>query len=327
MFYDEKTFGKMKGIFFNAIKEENLKCLEPHEQCKEDLIRSHSVQDSRILESLSRDQHVYVLHVDLSPVSRAKPDNYAEPKLEFKWISIHEATTFKGLCNTHDTEIFKPIDTEELDLENEEHVFLLTYRAVLKELATLCGTSKMMQRAFEDKVDSGVIRGDIPTMEGLIPVMQIKKAFIFYEYKKKYEKLYLNKDYHELYYEYIILDEKAKFSVSSIFTPMEMATESEFEYIGVNVFPYNQKTFIVFSGLKENEKVIKNYIRDIMTASGVYQKYLISKTILRNCENVVISPGYLETWSSDKKETILRYVKETCFSDKVGYENQNIYLF
>lgn len=91
--------------------------------------------------------------------------------------------------------------------------------------------------------------------------------------------------------------------------------------------PYNQKTYIVFSGLKENETVIKNYIRDIMTASGVYQKYLISKAVLRNCENVVVAPDYLDTWTDKKKETILQYVKDTCFSDKAEYENQDIYLF
>lgn len=327
MCYDEQTFRRMKGIFFKAMKEENLKCLEPHELCQENLIRSHSVQDSRILEELAQNQHVYALHPDLSFISNAKPDEYAEPKLEFKWISIHEATTFKGLCNTHDTEIFKPIDTEELDIENKEHIFLLTYRAVLKEFATLCGTSRMMQKAFQDKVNAGVISGDVPTMEGLLPVIQMQKALIFYEYKKKYDELFLNKEYDKLYYKYIILDEKANFAVSSIFTPMEMATEGAFEYIGINIFPYNQKTYIIFSGLKENEIVIKNYIRDIMTASGVYQKYLISKAVLRNCENVVIAPVYLNTWTDKKKETILQYVKDTCFSDKVEYENQDIYLF
>jgi len=328
MFYDEKTFGKMKGVFFKSIKEENVKCLEPHEQCQENLIRSHSVQDSRILEQLAENQHIYILKPDMNEVSKAKTDEYVEPQLEFKLESIHEATTFKGLCNTHDTEIFKPIDTEELDMENKEHVFLLTYRAVLKELAILIGTSKMMQKAFLDKVKLGAVSGDVPSMEGLLPVTQIQKAFIFYEYKKRYDELYLNRKYDGLYCEYIILDEKAKFAVSSIFTPMEMGgKENEFEYIGINIFPYNDKTYIVFSCLKEDEDSMKKYIRDALTATGVYQKYLFSKIVLRNCENVVIAPSYLNKWSDNKKETVLKYVKETCFSGKVDYESEDIYLF
>ena len=59
-----------------------------------------------------------------------------------------------------------------------------------------------------------------------------------------------------------------------------MATKDAFEYIGINIFPYKQKTYVVFSGLQEDETVIKNYIRDVMSASGVYQKYLIEKVFI-----------------------------------------------
>lgn len=328
MCYDEQTFGKVKGAFFKAMKEENLKCLEPTEQCQENLIRSHSVQDSRILEELADNQHVYILKLDMSEVSKVKVGGYAEPQLQFRLESIHEATTFKGLCNTHDTEIFKPIDIENLDMENIEHVFLLTYRAVLKEFATLIGTSKMMQKNFLEKVKLGVVSPDVPSIEGLLPVMQIQKAGVFFEYKMMYDEIYLNKKYSDLSYDYIILDEQAKFAVSSVFTPMEMASKKDnTERIGINIFPYNNKTYVVFSCLKDDEDSMKKYIRDVIAAAGVYQKYLLSKIVLRNCENIVIAPSYLDTWNEKKKESILRYVKETCFSDKVDYESENIYLF
>jgi len=328
MYENEKAFGKMKGAFFKSMREENVKCLEPSELCQENLIRSHSVQDSRILEQLAVNQHVYILKPDLSEVSAAKLDEFAEPQIEFKLESIHEATTFKGLCNAHDTQIFQPIDTEDLDMENSYHIFLLAYRAVLKELSTLIGTSKMMQKSFLEKVKLGAVKEDIPSIEGMLPVMQIQRAYSFYEYKKKYDDMYLNKIFDNLYYEYIVLGEKSKIAVSSIFTPMEMAKRKDFiEYIGINIFPYNDKTYVVFSCLNEDKEYMKNYIRDTMNASGVYQKYLLSKIVLRNCENIVIAPIYFDSWTKSKKETVLKYFKETCFSDKIGFESEEIFLF
>lgn len=123
--YDEKTFGKMKGVFFNAIKEENIKCLEPNEECHEELIRSHSIQDSRILEDLAEDYHVYTIQIDKRALGRSKTNEMTFPIMIFERVSMHEATTFKGLCNKHDTEIFEPIDKDDLDMENSEHVFCL----------------------------------------------------------------------------------------------------------------------------------------------------------------------------------------------------------
>jgi len=68
-------------------------------------------------------------------------------------------------------------------------------------------------------------------------------------------------------------------------------------------------------------------LQDIFNASGEYQKYLISKLILRNCENTFFSPKYFDTWDEKKKTDILDYYHKTCFSDLVEYENANLYLF
>lgn len=69
------------------------------------------------------------------------------------------------------------------------------------------------------------------------------------------------------------------------------------------------------------------YIDEIMNANEAYQKYLISKLVLRNCENIAISPSYSNSWSSDKKAEILSYFKDTMKSDLSSYENLNLYLF
>ena len=327
-FYDEKTFGKMKGVFFNAMKEENIKCLEPNEQCHEELIRSHSIQDSRILEDLAEDYHVYTIQIDKRALGRSKTNEMTFPKMIFERVSMHEATTFKGLCNKHDTEIFEPIDKDDLDMENSQHVFLLTYRAVLRETATLVGAARMAQNGYLKKADIGVISRDQPSIEGYYAVEQAMKAMDFYTYKKAFDFIYLEKQYDEMYWIYYIYDENANFAVSSIFNvDSSMNMEDVPKNIGINVFPNNNKTYVVFSCLKVHKDAMNIMLNDIIIATGYYQKYLISKLVLRKCENIVLAPAALNSWAESKKETILKFFSDTIYNSDLDYDNEELYLF
>ena len=177
MLKDPANFNKMKGSFFKAFEIESTKCLEPTGTCTDELINSHSIQDSRILEKLAVDNHVIQIAFDKSLVSKATPNTYVQPKCTFESISIHKASVFKGLCNKHDTEMFKSIDVEDLDMNNKKHVFLLTYRSVLKELSSSIKGAVMNQSVYLEKVKLGEIPGDVPTIEGLRPVNLFMKAF------------------------------------------------------------------------------------------------------------------------------------------------------
>ena len=101
------------------------KCLGPDPSCKRPAIRAHAVQNSRVLDLLAREGHVVVashrmevargIVVDLTQVSRNK------------------ATTFTGLCEEHDRDLFAPIERAPIDLADVRHLFLLAYRAALFE--------------------------------------------------------------------------------------------------------------------------------------------------------------------------------------------------
>lgn len=329
MYSNENNFNKMKHSFFESMKIESIKCMEPTETCTEtDLIASHSVQDSRILEELALDQHVIQIGFDTSCVGKSTLSNRVEPTCKFDSVSIHKATTFIGLCNKHDTELFLPIDTEILSMENEQHVFLLTYRAVMKELAASKKAAVMNQSMFLSKVDLGEVSGDIPSIEGLMPVLFFERAYEFNEYKKMFDADYLSHTYSNIVSKHLIFVNPPTFAASSVFTPLELSTkENEPERICINIFPYNGKMYVLFSCRREDERYMNLYIDEIMNANEAYQKYLISKLVLRNCGNIAISPSYFNSWSSGKKAEILSYFKDTMKSDLSSYENLNLYLF
>ncbi len=328
MYSDPMNFNKMKHAFFKTFSLKSTKCLEPTETCTEPLIDSHSIQDSRILEVLAVNNHVIHITFDKSVISKAKIDDIKEPTCKYESISIHKASVFVGLCNKHDTEMFRPIDVEDLDMENKEHVFLLTYRSVLKELASSLRAATMNQSIYQSKIELGEVDDDAFTIDSLMPVIYFERAYDFYQYKKLFDADYISKCYENIYWKYLVFDNQPTFATSTVFTPMEMAINKEDpERLCVNVFPYKNKMYVLFSCRKEDKISLDNYVEEIFRSNESYQKYLISKLILRNCENTVIAPKYFEQWSDEKKDTIIYYFNKTMNSDLIGYENTDLYLF
>ena len=318
----------MKDAMFKSFLVESTKCLEPTETCSEELIDSHSIQDSRILETLAENNHVIHITFDKSCISKSTKDSPVMPYCKYYLISIHKASVFKGLCNKHDTEIFRPIDVETLDMDNKEHVFLLTYRSVMKELSTKIKVAGMTQSNFLAKVDLGEISGEIPTIEGMYAVQLYASAYEMYEYKRIFDEKYLAREFDSLYSRYLILDGNPTFATSAVFTPIEMALkEDDEEKLCVNIFPYQGKVFVLFSCLNEDAVYLDKYVDEIFNVTDYYQKYLISKLVLRNCENTVFAPNYYNQWSQAKKDAILRFFHDTLYADRTDCENADLYIF
>ena len=325
---DVGSLNKKKQAFFNSLTLKGTKCFAPLGECTETVIDSHSIQDSRILETLARDNHVVQITFDKACVSKATIDNIIEPRCKFELISIHKASVFNGLCNKHDTELFRPIDVEDLDLNNQQHVFLLTYRSVLKELETSINAAVMNQSMFLKKVELGEVSSDAFSVDGAIPVLFFEKAYMFNRYKELFDNDYISQSYDNIYGRHIILEGLPTFATSAVFTPVELScSDEEPERLCINVFPYKGKTYVLFSCRIEDKPFLEAYINDIFLAEEYYQKYLISKLVLRNCENTVFSPEHYDKWSEEKKKAILTYYERTLNSDLIGYEDKELYLF
>lgn len=97
------------------------KCL--YKDCNEVAINSHLLQKKGILSSISEQQHVYEISLNA----------YNVDFLSFKRTGIGEALSYIGFCNSHDTEIFKEIESGFLDYNNYKAQLLLSYRSLMIE--------------------------------------------------------------------------------------------------------------------------------------------------------------------------------------------------
>lgn len=302
----------IKQALRNATKIKNEQCLCPYKECNIPVTRCHSIQNKRILAEISTDNHVYRIKQDINKINH----NNLTPKLAFEKCSIHGASTFNGLCNKHDSEIFRPIDTEKLTLQNVQHIFLLSYRSVLMEM------TELLEKWHRDEYLTTVL----PNTTN--PIYNQYWVLDFVKYKHHFDLLYRYGAYNGLYYKTLTLNQKAQFAASACFSTIEESTKyNGTERIIVNIFPYNGKTCVIFASLQKDGIHMDRYLNQLLTASNKQQLYLLSKLILKNCNNIIFSPKLIESWSSDKKRVILQYSYETQQTDKTGYDNDNLCLF
>ena len=69
------------------------------------------------------------------------------------------------------------------------------------------------------------------------------------------------------------------------------------------------------------------YIHRIMTAEGYLQRYLLTKLIVQNCDNFVISPDYYDGMSRERRDAIRRYFARTVLRNDEEHEDPAVYLF
>lgn len=117
---------KLQELWKKA-KNKNRICL--YGNCKEPAIKSHVLQKNGILREISTDNHL----IELRPFVIHDP---SEPsKNLFNKTGVNNVYTFKGFCSNHDSNIFKPIESQnELDFSNKKNQALFCYRGLCQEL-------------------------------------------------------------------------------------------------------------------------------------------------------------------------------------------------
>jgi hypothetical protein len=299
-----------------------VRCLEPTELCKKNSIRAHSIQNKRILSQMVSRGHVVMI--------KLSPDlSQSRAVIDYKYVGRNMATTFTGLCSKHDNSIFRAIDRTEVDFTNQEHLFLLCYRAVLREFHATLRAGLLNQGLYSEKVELGLTRGDIPTNDGLLATWFVSNSYEFYLYKRLFDELLLSRMFDQVQHRLIVLKNvEPTIAVSSVVGYSSAAINKEDnERIILNVFPEGRDMCILFSCHSKDASYVDFHISDILTSEGDLQKYRISKYVLACCENLVIHPTYFEKWPDEKKDIVKWFYAKTITQDLDDYENELLYLF
>lgn len=295
-------------------------CLWPGDKCENRPIRAHSVQNQRVLNLLCETGKVVMPKLE---VGFDQP-----PNIVFRKVGRKNATTFTGLCGKHDHAIFKPIETKPIDINKAEHLFLLAYRAVLKETHAVRKSAVDLQLSYQKGTEKGLFPKDEPSPPGMLAVEQMMAAYLVEAEKVEMEKAYLTKTWDRVSHEVAEIAGRPTIAVNSMFTTGIYSEVTDAPaFVMLNVFPRNGTTVVVYSYLKEHRLQAQQAFGHIWSASGHYSHYLLSKLILMKCENLVISPSFYELLPEHQKEAIAEFFMRNSCGHTFDNDDPRLFLF
>jgi hypothetical protein len=295
-------------------------CLWPGGDCASSAIRAHSIQNRRVLDLLCADGHVIMPRLEAS-LNRT-------PRTHFRRIGRKQATTFAGLCGSHDQHLFGPLDTVPIDLLSQEQLFLLAYRAALQESHATRKAAVDTQTAFLAGAEKGLYPKDEPTKAGLHATNHLILAYITHEATQHLGQAYLKREWDQLEHTVLHIDGPPSIAVNAmISTDLYSGVLDAAAYTFLNVFPVDNGTVAIFAYLRDERVQSYTAYGDVWDASGDHQKYLLSKLVLRKCSNFVIAPRVFDTFSESQIEAMRAYFDANIHPRSADLDDSRLFLF
>jgi hypothetical protein len=207
-------------------------------------------------------------------------------------------------------------------------LFLLGYRSVLRETHACLEAAYKLQIAYQQRVAAGLSPPNEPDDAGMTATAWLCNAYACYQYKRRYDKAYLDSTFGALIHKQVRLEHcPPSIAVSSVFSLDDEPWPDDVARIVLNIFPIDGEVRVIFSYLEQDAAVTSTYLQRLLSASGEYQRYLISKLVLQHCDNVAISPVFLDHLPAMAKQKILEFFCSTIFHNRHDYDDKHLYLF
>lgn len=287
-------------VYVMKNKKKISSCMHADCDCSGKIIKSHSIQNNRILSRLAVNGHVYSIMSD--------PDK--PMGIDIKKCGKNDATTSTCFCLYHDTSIFREIELKNYEYTEEQN-FLYAYRAFSKAYHDRLDEQAAQQCIFSARPNMCIQLGIIDRIRGTKASVQNNEEI------RKYLNTALDeKRFCAIETVIISFDYEIQFATSYV-CPMSydlMGNEindvwsqtDRMKNIFVNVFPENGRTYVLiswldldaeaFSGLKEQLESLKR---------NPDEKYLINtlnNMVACQSDNFAFSPTFIETWDEEEKK-------------------------
>lgn len=287
-------------------------CLYPDTPaCGKKASAAHSIQNSGPLLELSYKGHVYMIET--------RPVIGEEPELpDFEERGRNQATTFKGLCNRHDSELFRPIDNNPLDLDDPEHVFLLTYRSALKAAHASEHSGNATASVYADLERDGVLPPG-SRLDAAAAAKPGEDADALMKEKRKLDGLHLAGAHGEVAHAVVTLPGRSPSLAVSGFFSAESTNVGE-RWCALNVFPSNGDHLMVFSYRRFNELAVRTtFLNALGSARGRDRERMASSLILEYSSNFVVRPSLVEAYTPAQRIAIRNYFWGTTALQQASY--------
>ena len=290
-------------------------CMHPNkEECSEKIIKSHSIQNNRILKKIADDGEV----IGIDALDLLTNGNLAN-------IGRIRASTFFGFCNKHDTETFSPIENKDYIAGDREQDFLFAYRAFCKERSSKINSYSLLENA----------RNELPA-NSINETNYLNAALIGHQfatqdmehYGKIFDKILLKKHYDNIITKSIILNREYLIAVSTGLTLIQdfqgniindLSDQNSLpKYLYLTIFPQKGNTYILISYHKEHANIF-NFLEQQLISIPKREQLKRLNILISKTESFYLNPSKWRSIPEVEKNEL----KSDFFANMESLENNS----
>lgn len=273
------------------------------EGCSNVATWAHSISKSMILKPMVDEGKLieFIFEDEAHPETR----EYRNSKFLASPIGIQEASTFPGLCQSHDS-LFSDVDQKKPADFNREDLFWMVFRG--GAAAFWFHDDKLLRVPKIGEFGIATLPPKSELEEMYKPPRNISLGFF-----KALNYIRKTRNYFNIEHVCNIYNNcSAKVVVSTVMsTPYVLANPRPSDLpISINIFPTDKDEIVSIISMQSNH--MERFITDFPFFSESYtdirqQQEWLSRQILQNAHNLFLKPSYWNGFTSEKKKKILLY--------------------
>lgn len=269
----------------NSAKKRIKECFYPG--CHNEAINSHILQRQGILDQISTNSHLWTFEKDVFEVN----------KFAFKRTGLKKAFSFNGFCNTHDTELFKEIESGVIDFTSYRTNLLFTLRTVYDEIykkMVYANTRDCLLKNDTTLFDKDKLQEESENAKLAIDDLNILSSKILYDLDNNSQQFVFQT--RTIPYIGLCLSSFFTYDTSEEIEQIEKEKGSKLERyteLFMTIFPYNDDSKLIIAYEKIDEEKVKDYVDEFFQSNdpGLCYKKITNLTIF-NCQNKVFSEDF-----------------------------------
>lgn len=302
------TIAKEVQRIDRKIRKSKFQCL--YRSCHEYSINSHFIQRNGILSQIAIDNHFIELKQKDFFKIRKK-----EPFLEFKKVGIKDGFSLPIFCKKHDSNIFSPIETREINFEKHESQLLVSYRTICAELRKKEIETFRFQQILDSPILQDLMDEEIMTQfDSMIFGYQMGCKELD-DYRTVFEQEITENKGRFLFRTYKF--EKKELCVSTLFSPDSGMDQGPLgliqpqENVIINIFPYKDESIVIVGYLKDltNDWII-NYTESWVEMNDTEFGKELTHLICLRTETWALSPNLFEQLNEEDVMKMNRIITE-----------------
>lgn len=294
------------------------RCMVPG--CGANAIKSHSQQRNGAIMAIAEGNHVIAIKRRvIPPLFGASPNK--PPKCDMARVGVGQMSIFKGFCSQHDIKIFKSIDTQKLDEDDEEQVLALHRRAVAYEIRNKEKMCYILGVAIG--LDGHCDRLRQAYVEDL---RQLLKADITYSWNPLWE----DNPISNLNYEWVTIKKNIGVSLTSCIPPlndlsfaayMESCKDCSGTYsrsrpfFSLAIVPEASQTHIVMIWNKFDDSNVDSYRRLLCNPADIGE--FLDKCVFDKSEDFCLKPSLWASLDSNVQAAVISKASNVIHDDYV----------